>query len=183
MSGTGKYESQYRERRGVCGEPFPEIASFFESYDRQGARILDLGCGQGRDALMVARRSRSVLGVDSSQTGIQHMLEDADAEGLSVEGVVADLTEYEIEGSYDVIILDRVLHMLEKDSRNALLEQVLQHVPPSGFVLIADMPGNKAAVRDAFSEDSRKWSTVLDREGFLFMQRGPESSHGSPRSG
>ena len=171
MSGTGKYESQYRERRGVCGEPFPEIASFFEAYDRQGARILDLGCGQGRDALMAARHGHSVLGVDSSKTGIRQMLEDADAEGLSVKGVVADLTKYKIEGSYDVIILDRVLHMLEKDSRNALPKQVLQHVSPSGFVLIADMPSNKAALRDTFSRDSRKWPAVLDKKGFLFMRR------------
>jgi tellurite methyltransferase len=171
MSGVDKYESQYREQRGVCGEPFPEIASFFESYDKQAARILDLGCGQGRDALMAARHGHSVLGVDSSKTGIRQMLEDADAEGLSVEGVVADLTEYKIEGSYDVIILDRVLHMLEKDSRKALLKQVLQHVSPSGFVLTADMPSNKAALRDTISRDSRKWSAILDKKGFLFIRR------------
>ncbi|MFC2081726.1 class I SAM-dependent methyltransferase [Candidatus Bipolaricaulota bacterium] len=70
MSGADKYESQYRERRGVCGEPFSEFAGFFASYAKQAARVLDLGCGQGRDALMAARHGHHVLGVDSAQTGI-----------------------------------------------------------------------------------------------------------------
>jgi len=77
MSGADKYERQYHEQRGVCGEPFPEIASFFASYAKQAAQVLDLGCGQGRDALMAARHGHHVLGVDSAQTGIRQMLEDA----------------------------------------------------------------------------------------------------------
>lgn len=171
MSGAAKYESQYRERRGVCGEPFPEIASFFESYGQQAARVLDLGCGQGRDALMVARRGHSVLGIDSSPTGIRQMLEDADAERLDIEGIVADVTKYAVEGSYDVIILDRVLHMLEEENRIGLLREAVAHVAPDGFVLIADMPSNKPALRVVFSENPRKWSAVLDKKGFLFMRR------------
>jgi len=171
MSGIGKYESQYRDRRGVCGEPFPEITSFFESYDEQAARILDLGCGQGRDALMAARHGHFALGADSSQTGIRQMLEDGEAEGLSLEGLVADITKYAIEGSFDVIILDRVLHMLDEDSRLSVLKQTLRHVSSNGFVLIADLPSHKAALRDVFYEDSRKWSAELDKKGFLFMRK------------
>lgn len=171
MSRLDKYESQYREQRGVCGEPFPEIASFFKSYNKQTARILDLGCGQGRDALMAARQGHSVLGLDSSRTGIRQMLEDAEAEGLDVEGIVADLTEYVIDGSHDVIVFDRILHMLDEDSRLSVLEQALQHVSPNGFLLIADLPSHKVTFRHAFSEDSQKWSAVLDRKGFLFMRK------------
>jgi len=171
MSGVNKYESQYREQRGVCGEPFPEIASFFESYPKRAAQVVDLGCGQGRDTLMAARYGHSVLGIDFSKTGIRQMLEDAEAEKLDLEGNVADLTEYVIEGSYDVIILDRVLHMLKEEDRIHLLRQVAEHVAPDGFVLIADMPSNKPAFRVAFSESSRKWLAVLDKKGFLFMRR------------
>ena len=171
MSGVDKYERQYRARRGVCGEPFPMIASFFRIYGKQAARILDLGCGQGRDALMAARHGHSVLGIDSSQTGIRQMLEDAEAEGLDVEGIVADLAGYVIEGSYDVVVFDRVLHMLDEDSRFSVLRQALQHVSPDGFVLIADVPSNKPSLRGVFAEDTRKWSAVLDKKGFLFMRR------------
>jgi len=47
------YEKEYQNSRNVCGEPFPEIVEFFENYDDECATVIDLGCGQGRDALFI----------------------------------------------------------------------------------------------------------------------------------
>ena len=73
------YEKKYQNSRNVCGEPFPEIVEFFENYDDECATFLDIGCGQGRDALFIARKGHSVLRVDSAQTGIEQMLEEAES--------------------------------------------------------------------------------------------------------
>jgi 2-polyprenyl-3-methyl-5-hydroxy-6-metoxy-1,4-benzoquinol methylase len=89
------YEKEYQNSRNVCGEPFPEIVEFFENYDDECATVLDSGCGQGRDALFIARKGHSVLGVDTAQTGIEQMLEEAESEKLAVDGVIADITNYE----------------------------------------------------------------------------------------
>ena len=35
------------------------------------------------------------LGVDTAQTGIEQMLEEAESEKLAVDGVIADITNYE----------------------------------------------------------------------------------------
>ena len=82
------YENEYQNSRNVCGEPFPEIVEFFVNYDDECASVSDLGCGQGRDALFVARKGHSVLGVDKAQTGIEQMLEEAESEKLAVDGVM-----------------------------------------------------------------------------------------------
>jgi len=79
MERRDKYELQYREGRGCCGDPFPEFTRFFAQYDKEGAAVLDLGCAQGRDALPAARKGNSVVGVDIAETGIREMLEDAPA--------------------------------------------------------------------------------------------------------
>ncbi len=79
------YEKEYQNSRNVCGEPFPEIVEFFENYDDECATILDMGCGQGRDALFIAHKGHSVLGVDTDQTGIEQMLEEAESENLAVD--------------------------------------------------------------------------------------------------
>ena len=50
---------------------------------------------QGRDVLFIARKGHSVLGVDTAQTGIVQMLEEAESEKLAVDGVIADITNYE----------------------------------------------------------------------------------------
>ena len=46
------------------------------------------GYVQGRDALFIARKGHSVLGVDTAQTGIEQMLEEAESEKLAVDGVM-----------------------------------------------------------------------------------------------
>ena len=82
------YEKEYQNSRNVCGEPFLEIVEFVENYDDECDTVLDSGCGQGRDALFIARKEHSVLGVDTAQTGIEQMLEEAESEKLAVDGVM-----------------------------------------------------------------------------------------------
>ena len=123
MSKADKYENQYRETRNCCGGPFHEIVAVFDTYHKDHARVLDLGCGQGRNALMAARLGHFVLGVDASRTGVQQMLGNAEEEGVDVQGVVADLNDYEIDRDFGIIIPDRILHMLEQQDRTCVLRQ------------------------------------------------------------
>ena len=166
------YEKQYRESRDVCGPPFREFVAFFERYEETRAKVLDLGCGQGRDALFVARMGHHVLGVDISRTGISQMLEEAEREGLDVRGVVADALEYESSGDFDVVILDRVLHMLQEDrERLALLEKASTVTRSGGFVLIADTPKHQGLIRSFFQDGSDGWIKIQDKKGFIFVQK------------
>ena len=175
MTEHGKYDPLYREDRNVCGDPYPEFVRFFAEYSVCPAAVLDLGCGQGRDALMVARLGHDVLGVDISPTGIRQMVEVADAEGLSVQGHVADLTEYEIDRTYDIILLDRVLHMLAPQPRAQLLGQAARRVKPGGHILIADQPGNMPSIVAVLREDASTWTHLLARRGFLIARRDREA--------
>jgi 2-polyprenyl-3-methyl-5-hydroxy-6-metoxy-1,4-benzoquinol methylase len=59
--------------------------SFFKYYNDECATVLDSGFAQGRDALSIARKGHSVLGVDTAQTGIEQMLEDAESKNLAVD--------------------------------------------------------------------------------------------------
>jgi len=165
------YEKVYREQFDACGDPFPEFVRFFESLDGV-VDVLDLGCGQGRDALMAARMGHRVLGVDSSPTGIKQMLAAARDEGLAVEGVVADLTTYEPQGQCQVVIQDRVLHMFgSDDQRRSLLERAAAVTAAGGHILIADTPKNLPLIRAFFDRREAQWSLALKRKGYLFYRR------------
>ena len=172
MAKNTKYEQLYRKERDVCGPPFQEFVEFFDNLNNNNCRVLDLGCGQGRDALLIARKGHYVLGVDLSETGISQMLEDARKEVLKVEGVVADIVEFEPLEEYDVILLDRVLHMLGDDNdRIVVLETVCHHTKPGGFVLIADTPKNHGVLVKFFKSKQSQWKRIMENKGFLFFQR------------
>jgi hypothetical protein len=78
---------------------------------------------------------------------------------------------YEPDRNYDIVILDRVLHMLSDDgSRTAVLEKVCSHTKPGGFVLIADTPKQKPFLNAFFDNQGHNWQRYWQRKNFLFMQ-------------
>lgn len=175
------YEKQFQKTRNVCGLPFPELLAFFEHYDKARAWVLDLGCGQGRDALFIARLGHRVHGVDISGTGITQMLEDAEREGLDVTGVVADIVAYQPQRDYDVVVLDRVLHMLNDDrARLAVLEKAGAVTRSGGFVLIADTPRSQPLIRSFFQDRADEWVKTRDKKGFIFARRASLKSDETP---
>ncbi len=77
-------------------------------------RALDLACGDGRNALFLARAGFRVDGVDVSEVGLEIAREAAAREALDIHWIHADLDRWEpAENTYDLIacinFLDRRL--------------------------------------------------------------------------
>lgn len=165
------YDKLYRDTPDALGAPSPAFTAFFERLGAQGLDVLDAGCGQGRDALFIARLGHRVTGVDISPHGIRDMLAAAQRENLEVTGIAADLTTWKPDQDYGVLLFDRTLHMLAAPQRRALLNRCLPHVRPGGWVLIADEKRNLQDFRQIFAAQSGAWRTEKDSRGLLFMQR------------
>ncbi len=168
---TFDYDKLYRENPHALGEPNGAFVDFFAGYEQKNARILDVGCGQGRDALFIARLGHDVVGVDQSPAAISDLLKDAEREGLIITGVVADITTYEPTGMFDVILIDRTLHMLEANTRHGVLERLTCRVAPWGYLLIADEPSNMAGFQKVLDTVSGNWDILRDTKGILFLKR------------
>ena len=165
------YDRLYGESANALGAPTQAFVDFFDRYGREDARVLDVGCGQGRDALFIARLGHRVLGVDLSANGIAGMTAAASAEGLQIDGVVADITGYRPDGVFDVVVIDRTLHMLAAPARLSVLARLLEHVAPGGWVLIADEARNMAGLRGVLAAHPAGWREEIARRGTLFVQR------------
>jgi len=162
------YEKLYRGSRHVLGAPTREFVRFFETAGDVRLRVLDIGCGQGRDALFIARLGHSVVGVDHAPSGIRDLLADAAAENLDIEGHAADIRFFEPAGLYDVLLIDRTLHMLGEPERFSTFARLLDYVAIGGFVLLADESSNMPEFARALETDRRDWNVFLRRSGYLF---------------
>ena len=78
------YDKHYKTEE-YFGDPYPELIDFLSGISPKG-KLLDLGCGQGRDAIPLARLGFKVTGIDNSSTGIDQMLKIAQEEGLTLKG-------------------------------------------------------------------------------------------------
>lgn len=165
------YDKLYGETRDALGHPTSIFVDFFDRFDQQNVRVLDVGCGQGRDALFIARKGHRVVGLDISVNGIRDLKDAAAQEDLPIEGIVADIVTYKPHGIFDVILIDRTLHMLALPERLAVLETFLDHVSESGWLLIADEASNIKDFEAVIAAHGLKWNTNLSQRGYLFVRR------------
>ena len=162
------YDRLYREKQNALGAPSPEFVDFFQSLAGQVLEILDVGCGQGRDALMLLRAGHRVTGIDLSPQGISDIQAVATAEGLPFEGHVADITRFRPDRAFDVVLIDRTLHMLAASDQSKLLARLIRAILPQGWLLIADEPRNLPRFREMLVRSEMEWDIVKFTRGYLF---------------
>lgn len=165
------YDELYRSSPNALGEPTDVFVQWFEACNRKNMDVLDLGCGQGRDAIFIAQLDHKVVGVDLSPHGIADLEKIAKDENLKIKGVVCDLTQFETDQQFDVILIDRTLHMLDEPDRLRVLKGIVGNVRSRGYVLVADEKSNIPAFIDIFKADTRDWESEKADRGYLFMHQ------------
>ncbi len=98
-------------------------------------RALDLGCGEGRNAVWLAEQGWAVTAVDFSDVGISKGREMAEKRGVEVTWVVEDLNRYQpAEQSFDLVIIFYI--HIPPDQQRALLLKASEAVAAGGTLLV-----------------------------------------------
>ncbi len=97
-----------------------------------GARILDLGCGEGRDSVFFAAQGFDVVGVDISRAGIAKAERLAEARGVRVRWLVGDMARLDYPGPFDLIYSCGTLHYVPRRQRARLITRLQALTSPGG---------------------------------------------------
>jgi len=95
--------------------------------------LLDLGCGEGRDAVYLAGQGFRVTGVDTSAVGLAKMAMYARDAETQVTGIHCDMAAYKLDRIYDVILSIGALHYVAPQTRRSLFERCKQHTAEDGL--------------------------------------------------
>jgi len=110
---------------------------FVETFcrDLPTGRAIDLAAGEGRNAVWLAEQGWEATAVDFSDVGIAKAEQMAASRGVSINAVVADLTEYvPTPGGYDLVVV-AYLHV-PPGERTLMLRRAAEAVAPSGRLLL-----------------------------------------------
>ena len=144
------------------GKPSAELYRLVNRLPR-GAKVIDLGCGEGRNALFLAENGLNVTAVDISDPGIDKLRHLADRKGLLVVTEVQDMREYIFKDTYDLIVAHGCLHLIEREYWMSLLDKIKTHTNPEGYNVIAVFT-DKIPPPD----DIKEFTVGLFHEGELF---------------
>jgi tellurite methyltransferase len=98
-----------------------------------GARILELGCGEGRDSVYFASRGYDVTGVDVSAAGLHKAERLARAHSLRVHWVLADAAHDLPAGPFDLVYSCGAIHYISRRRRARLFSRLKALTPPGGY--------------------------------------------------
>ncbi|NEA29543.1 class I SAM-dependent methyltransferase, partial [Actinomadura bangladeshensis] len=142
MSNAEFWEARYAEHDHVwSGNPNAVLVK--EITGLEPGTALDLGCGEGADAIWLARRGWRVTGTDISRTALERAARHAADAGVAgrVDWRRHDLAESFPEGAYDLVTA-MFLHSLDPAMpRAAILRQAAAAVAPGGVLLVAGHAG------------------------------------------
>jgi tellurite methyltransferase len=141
---TGGYWNNYY--KGGTPVSAPQVPSQFAAFvvselSGQNTKIIDFGCGNGRDALFFARHGYSVLGVDGSQTAVDNcQQQNVEGAGFICSAIDnPDLAEQVLktlpDDDRDILVYARFfIHAIDREAQEKFLKTCRKIVETGGRV-------------------------------------------------
>jgi SAM-dependent methyltransferase len=105
------------------GQPSKQLLRVLESHGIAPCRMLELGCGSGTNAVVLAQRGFQVTAVDVSHVAVERARAKAKIEGAAIDFHVADIAALPPLGPPFDFVFDRgVYHHMRRASLDPFLE-------------------------------------------------------------
>lgn len=171
---------KYYQTENLFGEPYPELIEFFTEYPKK-RKLLDLGCGQGRDAISLARLAYSVTGIDNSKVGIDQMNQIGQVENLNLVGQVGDIYAFDCFNEFDIILLDSMFHFTKKDKEKeiGLIKKIISDLRNGSLIVVCIQDkGDKVEILNKAIDFEKKLKRLTDKD-FKYVFEDKDSGHKS----
>ena len=171
---------KYYQTENLFGEPYPELIEFFAEYPNKG-EVLDLGCGQGRDAIALARLGYSVTGIDNSKVGIDQMNQIGQNKNLDLVGQIGDIYAFDRFSEFDIVLIDSMFHFAKNDKVKeiGLIKKIISDIRKGSLVVVCIQDtGDKVQTLNKVIDFERKHKRLSDKE-FKYVFEDSDSGHKS----
>lgn len=113
--------------------PDENLVSYVESGRLKGGRMLELGCGPGRNAIYAALHGYEVDAVDISEEAIAWAKERAAEQQVRIRFECKSVYGMQVEEVYDLVYDSGCLHHLWPHRRVGYIEMIRQALKPQGY--------------------------------------------------
>jgi SAM-dependent methyltransferase len=103
---------------------------------RKPGAALDLGMGQGRNAVYLAGQGWDVTGVDISDVAVEQAKKNAAARGVKMQGVLADLDTFEFGTERWDLITSFYMHGWHQNSKTDIPARIYNALRPGGLLVM-----------------------------------------------
>jgi methyl halide transferase len=128
------------------GMPHGELVRVLDEYRLRPQTVLDIGCGTGGDAVLLARRRFEVTAVDCSPIALERARLRAEQQNALLRFVLADVFEFaQTAGEFDLVVDAGFYHCVRQTNLNRYLDMLWRVTRPgSHYFCLAGAPSETA---------------------------------------
>ncbi|MEV8377014.1 class I SAM-dependent methyltransferase [Kribbella sp. NPDC056861] len=110
----------------------PAVDYYRAEADRQGGRVLELGCGTGHKLIPIAADGHPSVGLDFSADMLAEAQRKADERGVAVEWTQGDMRDFDLDGTFGLVFItaNSLLHLQEAEDLVSCFRSVRGHLAP-----------------------------------------------------
>jgi len=133
----GFYSNREKEVPFFTNKPDENLVNYFEKKLLSPGKVLEFGCGPGRNAIYFAEKGCLVDAVDLSQKSIQWATERAKEKNVNVNFIYNNIFDLEIkENTYDIVYDSGCFHHIAPHRRMNYINLVKKALKPGGYFAI-----------------------------------------------
>ncbi|WP_010281525.1 class I SAM-dependent methyltransferase [Bacillus timonensis] len=138
---THFWDSFYSDReKGIpffVNVPDENLVSYFDRNFLNVGKVLELGCGPGRNAIYLAQKGWTVDAVDLSKESLKWAEERAIENNIHINFIHKNIFDLEIEeGTYDFVYDSGCFHHIAPHRRMSYINVVKKALKPNGYFAI-----------------------------------------------
>ncbi|KHF37982.1 DNA (cytosine-5-)-methyltransferase [Halalkalibacter okhensis] len=116
------YEKEYETSQYYWGvNPNPDCYKVLELMPpTKHLKLLDIGCGEGKNSVFFARNGYDVTAFDIADAGIEKTKKLADMVGVDLKVFKADIMDFRLSTQFDILFSSGVLHYVKPDYRKEI---------------------------------------------------------------
>jgi len=96
-------------------------------------KLLDIGCGEGKDAVFFARCGYEVSAFDISDAGIDKLKRLGEKARVHINAFKANILDYRLTSSYDILFSSGALHYIKPNLRDEIMDNYKASVSDGGL--------------------------------------------------
>ena len=102
----------------------------------EGKKVLDIGCGEGKDAVYMAEKGYDVSAFDLTENGIRKTIALAQTKGVKINAYVDDINTFDLSEQYDIIYSTGTVQYLFDENKEEFFKKLEKITKPDGIVFI-----------------------------------------------
>lgn len=145
---------KHEYRKFIVEDSIKKFYSFLNSKKVKG-KLLDIGCGNGKNTIFFDKKGFDTLGVDFTRSALDLCRKNAKRERSKAKFKVADVIESNFKEKFEVVIDCGCLHHIRKKFWKKYLKNILNSVKKEGYFYLHGFSDNSYKL--GFAPRNRNW--------------------------